>query len=265
LASAEQGDTAGLWNGRYRILDNEGIVVYESFATPLDEKSKGARACPCRGPSMDRCDTANLSGPPLIREDPMQNLNLKLLAVVFFLLPFPFLSGCAVVAATGAAAGTGLAISEDRRTSGTMVQDESIEFKSNRRIKEKFSRKVHVEVTSFNRHVLLTGETASAAVKNEIEDIVRAVEGVRDVTNKIAVGEVRPLTARSHDAWITSKVKGRFVNEGLFQANHVKVVTENGVVYLMGLVDREEAQSAVKIAKATDGVRDIMQVFEYLD
>lgn len=107
--------------------------------------------------------------------------------------------------------------SEDRHTSGTMVQDESIEFKSNRRIKEKFGRKVHVEVTSFNRHVLLTGETASAAVKNEIENIVRAVEGVRDVTNKIVVGEARPLTARSHDAWITSKVKARFVNEGLFQ------------------------------------------------
>ena len=216
-------------------------------------------------PEHGSSNTANLSSRTLIREGPMQNLNLKLLAVVFFLLPFPFLSGCAVVAATGAAAGTGLAISEDRRTSGTMVQDESIEFKSNRRIKEKFGRKVHVEVTSFNRHVLLTGETASAAVKNEIENIVRAVEGVRDVTNKIVVGEVRPLTARSHDAWITSKVKGRFVNEGLFQANHVKVVTENGVVYLMGLVDREEAQSAVKIAKSTDGVRNVIQVFEYLD
>jgi osmotically-inducible protein OsmY len=183
----------------------------------------------------------------------MQNLNLKLLAVVFFVLPLPFLSGCALVAATGVAAGTGVAISEDRRTSGTMVQDESIEFKSNRRIKEKFGRKVHVEVTSFNGHVLLTGEAASATVKNEIEDIVRTVEGVRDLTNDITVGEVRPLTARAHDALITSKVKARFVNEGRFQANHVKVVTEDGVVYLLGLVDREEAQNAVKIAKSTSG------------
>ena len=195
----------------------------------------------------------------------MQNLNLKLLAVVFFLLPLPFLSGCVPLAVTGAAAGTGVAISEDRRTSGTMVQDESIEFKSNRRIKEKFGRKVHVEVTSFNRRVLLTGQVASAKVKNEIEDIVREVEGVRDVTNEIAVGEVRSLTARSQDAWITSKVKARFVNEGLFQANHVKVVTEDGVVYLLGVVDREEAQSAMKIAKSTDGVRKVVQVFEYLD
>lgn len=195
----------------------------------------------------------------------MQNLNLKLLAVVFLMLPLPFLSGCALVAATGVAAGTGVAISEDRRTTGTMVQDESIEFKSNRRIKEKFGRKVHVDVTSFNRHVLLTGEAASATVKNEIEDIVRAVEGLHDVTNKIAVGEVRPLTARTHDALITSKVKTRFVNEGIFQANHVKVVTEDGVVYLLGLVDREEAQNAVKIAKSTSGVRKVVQVFEYLD
>ncbi|MBA4142402.1 MAG: BON domain-containing protein [Nitrosospira sp.] len=195
----------------------------------------------------------------------MQNRNLKLWTVVFFLLPFPFLSGCALVAATGAAAGTGVAIAEDRRTAGTMVQDESIEFKSNRRIKEKFGRKVHVDVTSFNQHVLLTGEAASATVKNEIEDIIRAVEGVRDVTNEITIGEVRPLTARSHDALITSKVKARFVNEGIFQANHVKVVTEDGVVYLLGLVDREEAQNAVKIAKATSGVRKVVQVFEYLD
>jgi osmotically-inducible protein OsmY len=195
----------------------------------------------------------------------MQNLNLKLLAVVFFLLPLPFLSGCALVAATGVAAGTGVAISEDRRTSGTMVQDESIEFKSNQRIKERFGRKVHVEVTSFNHYVLLTGEAASAKVKDEIENIVRSVEGVRDVKNEITVGEVRPLTARSHDAFITSKVKARFVNEGRFQADHVKVVTEDGVVYLLGLVDREEAQNAVKIAKSTSGVRKVVQGFEYLD
>ncbi|HET7061900.1 MAG TPA: BON domain-containing protein [Nitrosospira sp.] len=194
----------------------------------------------------------------------MKNLNLKLLAVAFFLLPLPLLSGCALVAATGVA-GTGVAIAEDRRTSGTMVQDESIEVKSNRRIKEKFGYKVHVEVTSFNRHVLLTGEATSAKVKNEIEDIVKTVEGVQDVTNEIAVGEIRPLTARSHDALITSKVKAKFVNEGRFQANHVKVVTEDGVVYLLGLVDREEAQNAVKIAKSTSGVRKVVQVFEYLD
>ena len=87
----------------------------------------------------------------------MQNPNLKLFVVVFSLLPLPFISGCALVAATGVATGTGVAVSEDRRTAGTMVQDETIEFKSNRRIEEKFGRKVHVEVTSFNQRVLLTG------------------------------------------------------------------------------------------------------------
>ena len=108
-------------------------------------------------------------------------------------------------------------------------------------------------------------EASSTRVKNEIEDIVRAVEGVRDVTNKITVGEVRPLTARSHDALITSKVKARFVNEGIFQANHVKVVTEDAVVYLLGIVDREEAENAVKIAKSTSGVRKVVPVLEYLN
>lgn len=206
-----------------------------------------------------------LKGPKIYLKGYMQNLNLKLLAVVFFLLPLPFLSGCALVAATGAAVGTGVAIAEDRRTASTMVEDESIEFISNRRIKEKFGRKVHVEVTSFNQDVLLTGEVASATVKNEIEDIVRAVEGVRDVTNEITIGAVRPLTARTHDALITSKVKARFVNEGIFQATHVKIVTEDGVVYLLGMVDREEAQNAANIAKATSGVRKVVRVFKYLD
>ncbi len=126
----------------------------------------------------ETCDNrGRLEGPEIYLKEYMQNLNLKLLAVVFFLLPLPFLAGCALVAATGAAAGTGVAIAEDRRSAGTMVQDESVELKSNRRIKEKFGRKVHVEVTSFNQDVLLTGEAASATVKNEIEDIVRAVEG----------------------------------------------------------------------------------------
>jgi osmotically-inducible protein OsmY len=195
----------------------------------------------------------------------MQKLNLKLLVVVFFLLPF--LSGCALLVATGVAAGvgTGVAISKDRRTSGTFVEDESIELKSSRRITEKFGRQVHVDVTSFNRHVLLTGEAPSVTIKNEIEKIVGAVESVRNVTNEITVGEIRSLAARSNDALITSKVKAKFVDDGKFQANHVKVVTEDGVVYLLGLVDREEAQNAVEIARSTSGVRKVVKVFEYLD
>ena len=227
--------------------------------------SKTSNRVDCAG-CGETCDNrGRLEGPEIYLKEYMQNLNLKLLAVVFFLLPLPFLAGCALVAATGAAAGTGVAIAEDRRTAGTMVQDESVELKSNRRIKEKFGRKVHVEVTSFNQDVLLTGEATSATVKNEIEDIVRAVEGVRDVTNEITIGKARPLTARSYDALITSKVKARFVNEGIFQANHVKVVTEDGVVYLLGMVDREEAQNAVNIAKDTGGVRKVVRVFKYLD
>ena len=193
----------------------------------------------------------------------LQNLNFKLLAMAAFLLPLPLLSGCVPLAVTGAAAGTGVTLAEDRRTTGTMVGDESIEYKSNSRIKEKFGRKVHVEVTSYNGRVLLTGEALTARVKNEIGEIVSTVDGVSHVTNKIVVGDIRPLTSRSHDAWITSKVKARFVNEGRFQAAHVKVVTENGVVYLMGIVDREEAQNAVEIARSTGGVSDVVTVFEY--
>lgn len=193
----------------------------------------------------------------------LQNLNFKLLAMTAFLVPLSLLTGCVPLAVTGAAAGTGVTLAEDRRSTGTMVGDESIEYRSNSRIKDKFGRKVHVEVTSYNARVLLTGEVSSERVRKEVEDIVSAVEEVRHVTNRIVVGEIRPLTSRSHDAWITSKVKARAVNEGKFQAAHIKVVTENGVVYLMGIVDREEAQNAVEIARSTGGVSDVVSVFEY--
>jgi osmotically-inducible protein OsmY len=195
----------------------------------------------------------------------MQNLNLKSLILLFFLLPS--LPGCALLVAGGVAAGvgTGVAMSQDRRTSGMFVEDESIESRSSRRISEKLGSNVHVNVTSFNRNVLLTGEAPSEAAKKEIERLVAGVENVRGVTNEVAVGEVSSYTSRSNDALITSKVKGRFVDGAKFQANHVKVVTEDSVVYLLGLVNKEEARSAVDIARSTTGVRKVVKVFEYLN
>ncbi len=142
-------------------------------------------------------------------------------------------------------------------------EDEGIEMKGGRRISEKFGSNVHVNVTSFNRNVLLTGEVPSETVKKEIANLVTGVENVRNITNEIAVGEISSFMSRSNDALITSKVKGRFMDAGKFQINHVKVVTENGVVYLLGLVNRQEAQSAVDIASSTSGVNKVVKVFEY--
>ena len=195
----------------------------------------------------------------------MQNLYRK--PVLLLLLLLPFFSGCALLVATGVATGvgTGVAVSQDRRTSGMFVEDQGIELKSNRRINEIMGSNVHVNVTSFNRNVLLTGEVPSESVKKEIEQSVRGVEHVRSVTNEIAVAPISSFTSRSNDALITSKVKGRFMDGGRFQITHVKVVTEDSVVYLLGIVNADEARSAVDIARSTNGVRKVVKVFEYMN
>ena len=180
-------------------------------------------------------------------------------------LLFPFLPGCAALIAAGVVSGvgTGVAVSQDRRTGGIFVEDEGIEIKSGRRITEKFGSNIHVNVTSFNRNVLLTGEVPSEKVKKEIGDLVTGVENVRNVTNEIAVAGISSFMSRSNDALITSKVKGRFMDAGKFQVNHVKVVTENGVVFLLGMVSRKEAEGAVEVASTTCGVKKVVKVFEY--
>lgn len=188
------------------------------------------------------------------------------LVLALAMLVVPFVSGCALLVATGVAAGvgTGAAMAQDRRTAGTFVEDEGIEQKSDRSISEKFGRKVHVNVTSFNRIVLLTGEVASHDARSEIERLVMSIDNVRSVTNEVAVGPLSTYTSRSNDALITSRVKGGFVDAGKFHANHVKVVTEDSVVYLLGLVTQQEGDNAVEIARSTRGVRKVVKVFEYL-
>ncbi|SDA27629.1 Osmotically-inducible protein OsmY, contains BON domain [Nitrosospira sp. Nsp18] len=193
----------------------------------------------------------------------MLNRNLKWLLILLF----PFISGCAVLVAAGVVSGVGAgaAVSQDRRTSGMFVEDEGIEFKSGRRISEKMGGDVNVNVTSFNRNVLLTGEAPTEGLKKEIGKLVTGVENVRKVTNEIAIGDVSSFASRSNDALLTSKVKARFLDSGEFQVNHVKVVTEDAVVYLLGLVKVREGDSAVNIARSTSGVRKVVKVFEYLD
>ena len=193
----------------------------------------------------------------------MKSLNGK--SLLLLILCIPVLSGCALLVAAGVATGvgTGVAMSNDRRTSGIFVEDEGIEMKSGRRISEKYGSNVHINVTSYNRNVLLTGEAPSDAAKADIGNLVKGVENVRNVINEISVGPTSTYGSRSSDTLITSKVKGRFIDVGKFQVNHVKVITENGVVYLLGLVNRKEADNAVEIAGSTSGVRKVVKVFEY--
>lgn len=188
---------------------------------------------------------------------------MQKLVWVLAVILVPLLSGCFPVAATGVGA-TAL-VMEDRRTTGTYVEDEGIELKTSNRISDRLRDQVHINVTSYNRNVLLTGEAPTEALRTEVEKIARGVENVRAITNEIAVAGPSSFTSRSNDTLITSKVKARFVDAGKFQANYVKVVTENSVVYLLGLVKHKEAEDATEIARTTGGVQKVVKVFEYLD
>ncbi|MEK7303349.1 MAG: BON domain-containing protein [Pseudomonadota bacterium] len=181
------------------------------------------------------------------------------------ILCLPFLAGCVPMFAIGTAAGTGTYISEDRRTSGMFIEDEGIELKGSRRIYQQFGNTVHINATSYNRIVLLTGEAPNATIKADIEKLMMGVDNVRKIYNEIAVAGNTSLASRSNDTLITSTVKARFLAERKFQINHVKIVTENKVVYLLGVVTRQEADNAARIASSTAGVGKVVKVFEYLN
>jgi osmotically-inducible protein OsmY len=185
-----------------------------------------------------------------------------LLALIASLLLVANLAGCVPVVAGGAAAG-GLMVA-DRRTTGAYVEDEGIELKSEQRIKEKLGDKIHVNVTSFNRNALITGEAIDEATKQAAESIVKEVENVRSVTNELSIAGASSMSSRSNDSYLTSKVKARMLSENRFPTNYVKVVTENSTVYLMGMVTRKEAEDAVEIARGTEGVQKVVKVFEYV-
>lgn len=189
----------------------------------------------------------------------MKKTRLPLLLVVPLIAML--LQGCIEMAAVGVGAAALSVV--DRRTTGTQVEDEGIELRASNRISERFGDKVHVNVTSFNRSVLLTGEAPDAKARVEIEKIVLGLPSVRGVTNDVQVAGITSYTARASDATITGKVKARFVDAGKFNALHVKVVTEVSVVYLLGIVTESEAAAAVEIARTTGGVRKVVKVFDY--
>ncbi|PTQ87396.1 BON domain-containing protein [Nitrosomonas ureae] len=180
------------------------------------------------------------------------------------LLCFPLLTGCPLYSVS-TASGSNSYISEDRRTSGIFIEDEGIELKASRRIHQQLGNSVHINVTSYNRIVLLTGEAPTEAVKTNIERLVMGVDNVRRIHNEITIAANTALSSRSNDTLLTSKVKARFLAERKFQINHVKIVTENGVVYLLGMVTREEGDNAAQIASSTSGVRKVVKAFEYLN
>jgi osmotically-inducible protein OsmY len=184
-------------------------------------------------------------------------------AAALLVSALPLLQGCVpAVIATGAT--VGVMSYQDRRQTSVQTEDESIEWKAARSVPERFAPSSHLNFTSYNRRLLITGEVPSEEAKQAIGEQAAKVAGVREVFNEVTIGPVSSLSTRSNDSYITSKVKGRLVDEKYLSAIHVKVVTESGVAYLMGIVSEREAKLAVTIASRTDGVRKVVNLVEVL-
>lgn len=172
------------------------------------------------------------------------------------------LTGCLPLVVGGAVMG-GM-VATDRRTSGTYVEDEGIELKAAARIRERLGDRVHINVTSYNRQVLLTGEAPTAEDKQLIEQVVAQVENVRNTVNEISILGNSTLTQRSSDAVVTGRVKAQLLDARDLLSNAFKIVTERGTVYLMGRVSQREANRATEIITATQGVQRLVRVLEIL-
>lgn len=178
------------------------------------------------------------------------------------------LQGCAAVVLGGAA--TGVAVAHDQRTAGTVVDDESIEIKATHELRSDrvMDAQSHFDVTSYNNIVLLTGETANQELRARAEKLIAAIPKVRRVYNEVTIGEPSTLVARSTDAVITTKVKASLLDvKGYehFDPTRVKVVTEAGVVYLMGLLSHAEGDAVGETVRQVGGVERVVKIFEYTD
>lgn len=173
------------------------------------------------------------------------------------------LQGCFPVVAAGV--GTGVMMAQDRRTSGAYVEDQAIEAKAFNLIGKQYKEGVHINVTSFNRNVLISGEVQTEEIRQDVGRLVAGIENVRNVSNELIVSGPSSLTSRGSDSLVTSNVKLRFMQDKRFNAEHIKVVTENGTVFLMGIVKRAEADAATEIASTTGGAQRVVRLFEYLD
>jgi osmotically-inducible protein OsmY len=173
------------------------------------------------------------------------------------------LSACVPLLMGGAVVGTAL-VATDRRTSGAQLEDEGIELRAASRLREALGDRAHINVTSFNRRVLISGEVPTEPDRQLVEQTVSRVENVRAVVNELAVLGNSGLTQRSNDSLITGKVKAGLVDSKDLFANAFKVSTERGTTYLMGRVTQREADRATEVARTTGGVQKVVKVFEII-
>ncbi|MBL0729317.1 BON domain-containing protein [Piscinibacter sp. HJYY11] len=181
--------------------------------------------------------------------------------VVSLLAATTALSGCAALLVGGAVVGGSLLVT-DRRSSGTQLDDQAIEFRANSRIRDILGDRGHVNATSYNRLLLLTGEVPSDADRANLEQALSRIDNVKSVVNELAVMTASSLSQRSNDALITTKVKATLVDAGDISSNAFKVFTERGIVYLMGRVTEREAERASDLTRSISGVQKVVKVLE---
>ncbi len=172
------------------------------------------------------------------------------------------LSACAPLMFGGVIGGA--MVASDRRTAGIQVEDEGIEQRSATAIRENFGSKEHINITSYNRQVLITGEVSNDTVRSQTEQLIGRVQNVRSVVNELVIGPASSMGDRSNDVLLVAKVKAAMVDSEDVFANVFKVVGERGTVYLMGRVTQREAKRATDVVRGVSGVKRVVRVFEYI-
>ena len=192
-------------------------------------------------------------------------MNLKLNHLAIALLTagtLAAISGCVPLMVGGAAMGA--MVVSDRRTSGAQIEDETIELRAGSRVREALGESAHINITSYNRQVLITGEVPTEAAKAKADEVINTVPNVKSIVNELAVMGATSLPQRSADVLITGKVKASMVDAKDLFVNIFKVVTERGTVYLMGRVTQQEADRATAVARQTGGVQRVVRIFEII-
>lgn len=188
---------------------------------------------------------------------PAPRLLLPLLAVA------SLLGACVPALLATSAAGTAISY-HDRRSTGIQADDETSEWRGRNRVPSAYSDSANVSFTAFNRNLLVTGEVPNAQARADIGDMAERIEGIRRVHNELQIAAVSTLGSRSNDVFISSKYKARLLDNDRVASNHIKPVTENGVLFLMGIVNEGEAVAAVNLARTTAGVRKVVNLLEVL-
>ena len=193
----------------------------------------------------------------------MKFLNKSTASLLSTLVMCLGLASCAAPLMFGGVIG-GAMVASDRRTTGIQVEDEGIEQRSATAIRENFGSKEHINITSYNRQVLITGEVTSDTARSQVEQLIGRVQNVRSVVNELAVGQVSSTSERASDVLLVAKVKASMVDTEDVFANVFKVVGERGTIYLMGRVTQRESKRATEVVRGVSGVKRVVRVFEYI-